>query len=132
MTIPKAEIKGKMTPVLSGAFNNVSDGIDFHICMDFLQEYNIPVTYTDRYGRIVDLGFRVEQWHLETLQQGVKAVTGINCTWEGNEAAIEFQDQSVGAVVYGGSGQEIPVSPSDFGTAWEPLEKAPELILSYQ
>lgn len=125
--IPKAEIKGTMTPVLSGAFNNVSDGIDFLFRMNFGQEFKIPVKepYTMK-----DLGLPVQQWHVETFLQGARSIDALHCSWVGNQAARVMMEGSVGQLVYGGAGQDILIKKTDLGTVWKKLEKAPIIQIS--
>jgi len=130
VVIPKAEIKGKMTPVLSGAFNNVSDGIDFLFRMTFGQEFKTHATKVGPYGTIIDLGVPIQQWHVEALLQGAKSIGSLHCSWVGNEAARVMMEGSVGDVMYGGSGQDMLITPSDLGTVWKQLEEAPVLTIS--
>ena len=128
--IPTAEIRGTVTPVLSGAFNNVSDGIDFLFRMTFGQEFKVHATKPGPYGNPVDLGVPIQQWHLEAFLQGAKAIGALHCSWVGNEAARVMMEGSVGEVVYSGEGQDVLITASDLGTVWKPLEEAPVLTVS--
>ena len=127
VTVPHGQIKGSVTPGLSGAFNNVSDGIDFLFRMTFGQEFKIPVKepYTMR-----DLGVAIQQWHVETFLQGARAISSLRCSWVGNEAARVMMEGSVGDVMYGGSGQDILVTSTDLGTVWYMLENAPVMKIA--
>ena len=127
--IPIPKIKGTVTPVLSGSFDSVSDGIDFLFRMNFGHEFKAHASKPGPYGPI-DLGVPVQQWHVETFLQGVKSVDALHCTWVGNEAAREYFKDSVGIVMYGGAGQDIVLTKSDFGTPFRQLEKAPVLEIS--
>ncbi|MBP1586974.1 MAG: hypothetical protein ILO53_01055 [Clostridia bacterium] len=117
-----------VTPRLSGAFNNVSDGIDFRYRMTFGQEFTVPWSDPET-GKVY--GLPLQQWHLEADLKGAKAIDAIHVTWVGNEAArLRDKGESVGALVYGGDGQDLPLSSRDMGTLWLPLENAPEIRIT--
>lgn len=126
VTLKKGAVVG-MTPTLKGAFNTVSDGIDFIFEMNIGQEFRAE-QWVMKNGMNINLGRPVMQWHLSAFVQGGKSVDAIHVTWVGNEAARSFANgQSVGLVMYSGSGQDMIVPPSDFGTVWKPIERAPNI-----
>ena len=118
---------GTVKPLLSGAFNNVSDTTEFTFEMNFGQEVRSVVS-VDRNGRQVDLGQPVQQWHVKSTGRGLDA---FHVTYVGNEAARVWMDgQSVGQVMYSGEGQDMPITQRDIGTVFYPLEFAPELTVT--
>jgi|GEM_PF-1879203 len=130
VTVPSGKIRGTVTPRLSGAFNNVSDGIDFLFRMTFGQEFKVHATKPGPFGMPVDLGVPIQQWHVETLLQGAKAINSLHCSWVGNEAARVMMENSVGSVMYGGEGADILITSRDLGTVWYMLENAPKIEIS--
>ena len=114
-------------PVLKGVFNSVSDSIDFLFEMNFGQEYKIPQAKIQN-GRRIELGKPVCQWHLYAYVHEGKSIDSIHVTFVGNEAwSVMLQGQGVGDVMYSGKGADMVVPPSDFGTVWKPIEKAPNI-----
>ncbi|MBQ3934726.1 MAG: hypothetical protein II715_02815 [Clostridia bacterium] len=126
VTLPKKAVTD-MDPVLKGVFNSVSDSIDFLLEMNFGQEYKIPQSKIVG-GKRIELGKPVSQWHLYGYVHGGKSVDSIHVTYVGNEAwSVFLQNQGVGDVMYAGKGADMVVPPSDFGDAWKPIEKAPDI-----
>ncbi|MBQ3870195.1 MAG: hypothetical protein II777_06555 [Clostridia bacterium] len=118
---------GKIKPALSGAFNNVSDTTEFTFEMNFGQEMIAHQTVV-RNLLLVDLGAPIMQWHVKSTGRGLDA---FRVTWVGNEAARVWCDgQSIGAEMYGGEGQDIPITQRDIGTVFYPLEFAPEITIT--
>ena len=118
---------GTVKPVLSGAFNNVSDTTEFTFEMNFGQEMKAHQTVA-RNGMIIDLGAPVMQWHVKSTGRGLDA---FRVTWVGNEAArVWCNGQSIGAEMYGGEGQDVPITQRDIGTVFYPLEFAPEITVT--
>lgn len=117
---------GTLKPVLSGAFNNVSDTTEFTFEMNFGQEMKAHQTAVKDW-LIVDLGAPVQQWHVKSTGRGLDA---FRVTWVGNEAARVWCDgQSIGIEMYGGEGQDVPITQRDIGTVFYPLEFAPEITV---
>ena len=118
---------GTLKPALSGAFNNVSDTTEFTFEMNFGQEMKAHQTAV-KGGLIVDLGAPVMQWHVKSTGRGLDA---FRVTWVGNEAAhVWCNGQSVGIEMYGGEGQDVPITQRDIGTVFYPLEFAPEMTVT--
>jgi len=114
---------GGLRPRISGAFNNISDKIDFTFDHTILNEESVPINevYTMRY-----LGYPLETYHLTSKEGG--GVNVIHAVWTGNEAIS--QNEPAGMVLYSGDGQDIILRPADVGTIWEPLKNAPDLVVS--
>jgi len=132
LTITQNEIKGKITPTLSGAFNNKSDEIDFLYKMTFGEEYIADEKYSNDNGITwVNLGKPLCQWHLEGYVHGGNEINSLFVQFVGNEAYRHFmKGQSVGDIVYGSSGGNMLLTQSELGTIWYYLESAPKIEIS--
>lgn len=127
LTISQHEITGPITPKLSGAFNNISDEIDF--LMDMACEQEEKGEVHDYNGK--NLGYAKSKWNIKGYVHGGTFIDSVHVTFTSNEAyKFYYNNQSVGCVVYGGSGQDMIITPSDLGTVWYPLEYAPKVQIT--
>lgn len=128
LTISQHEITGPITPKLSGSFNSISDEIDFLMDMACEQEEKAEI-WNPSIGK--NLGYPKSKWNIKGYVHGGTYIDSVHVSFSANEAYnFLYNNQSVGNVLYSGSGQDMRISPSDLGTVWYPLEYAPKIQIT--